>query len=1007
MKKHFFIGLITLLMLVFALTIVNKAQAAIGTGGATCTNQSKTAETSFTCTVATENFDAGNIAVMWFASDNIASIDGDDPLLSVTDSSGNCWTVQRCFANASGATTCIATSKITTALTSGSGTITANFPQNITAKAMIVREFTVGAGNTIAITGTPQILANDGADPGSMTIAVASAQHLFVRSTALERPTGGAWSVTNINWTTTGCNGTTGGGAASNMDICGEFRIDTSTGDTSNPGGTNVDSASVFIAFDEVAAGAPVYKAAGIALSGTAGDVSPAWPAHAVNDIALLFVETTGGNAASLSVPAGFVEVTNSPQSTGTTTNGTRLTVFWARATSAAMTAPTVTHPTNNNHIYAQILTYCGVITTGDPWDVTGGSTDTGAGGSINVTSVTTTVTNTLIVQAVTRDNDNAPGAAFSAQTNANLTNIAERSDAGTSSGNGGGFAVWDGVKATTGATGTTNVTVTDTLNAFLTIALKPPPAAGAPSKLAFLQQPSHTVCNTTITPAVTVEIQDASGTRVTTATNSVDIAIGTNPVGGNLLGTTPVNAVAGVATFSDLKINAEGNGYTLTASTASASGLTGATSSSFNILAGACAYGATQCAGSRYGSNLGCDAGDVSLPSMSIAPTTPMTSCIGGETVVADLDVTVLFKVPAKYDIGIFISNDGKDPQPTPANGGAQSCKVAILPIPPEPQAFMNLDSNGGQDTCGDGEDSLSGVLRITNVSFLCQAATGSNGNLYIPYVVSWDQSKTPPGAVCTSIANPVPGAPSKCNAPKVLLGEGVVSVVVLPVITKTDNKTTLLPNESTTYTVAISNATGVTLTNAVFTDPSVTGLTVNTVTCATTGGASCPVSCTPNCDVVAMQVAGLTIPTMPVIAAQSITGITKANPAVLTYSGIDTYANGDKIKITGVQGMTEVNDREYTVANVNTVANTFQLSGINSTDYAAYSSLGEVREISTVTFTINAAVSATPPAIINNIATVTAGTAAASASDSTGGSGSGSGGGRVKVIKWREVFQ
>src|SRR5439155_100880 len=47
--------------------------------------------------------------------------------------------------------------------------------------------------------------------------------------------------------------------------------------------------------------------------------------------------------------------------------------------------------------------------------------------------------------------------------------------------------------------------------------------------------------------------------------------------------GTTSVNAVSGVATFSTLSINNAGNGYTLTAS---ASGLTGATSASFNITA-------------------------------------------------------------------------------------------------------------------------------------------------------------------------------------------------------------------------------------------------------------------------------------------------------------------------------------------------------------------------------------------------------------------------------------
>ncbi len=79
----------------------------------------------------------------------------------------------------------------------------------------------------------------------------------------------------------------------------------------------------------------------------------------------------------------------------------------------------------------------------------------------------------------------------------------------------------------------------------------------------------------------------------------------------------------------------------------------------------------------------------------------------------------------------------------------------------------------------------------------------------------------------------------------------------------------------------------------------------------------------------------------------AQDITAITKANPAVVTYSGSDTYANGDRVVITGVLGMTEVNNREFTVANVDTGANTFELSGINSTAYTTYTSGGTVAEI------------------------------------------------------------
>jgi hypothetical protein len=81
------------------------------------------------------------------------------------------------------------------------------------------------------------------------------------------------------------------------------------------------------------------------------------------------------------------------------------------------------------------------------------------------------------------------------------------------------------------------------------------------------------------------------------------------------------------------------------------------------------------------------------------------------------------------------------------------------------------------------------------------------------------------------------------------------------------------------------------------------------------------------------------------------TITNITQANPAVVTSSS-HGFSNGDKIIIRNVVGMTEVNNLVFTVGmtEVNnlvfTVAgattNTFQLSGINSTGYTAYTSGG-----------------------------------------------------------------
>jgi hypothetical protein len=76
----------------------------------------------------------------------------------------------------------------------------------------------------------------------------------------------------------------------------------------------------------------------------------------------------------------------------------------------------------------------------------------------------------------------------------------------------------------------------------------------------------------------------------------------------------------------------------------------------------------------------------------------------------------------------------------------------------------------------------------------------------------------------------------------------------------------------------------------------------------------------------------------------ARNITGITQANPGVVTYTGADP-ANGNIVYITGVVGMTQVNGLFFTVANVNAGANTFELSGVNTTGYTAWSSGGTVQ--------------------------------------------------------------
>jgi len=105
-------------------------------------------------------------------------------------------------------------------------------------------------------------------------------------------------------------------------------------------------------------------------------------------------------------------------------------------------------------------------------------------------------------------------------------------------------------------------------------------PNAGV--KLAFTVQPSNTIVDSSIVPAVVVTVEDANGTVASGSSALVTIAFGANPGGANLTGTATVGAVAGVATFPYLSLNLPGTGYTLAAT---ATNLTGATSTAFNVM--------------------------------------------------------------------------------------------------------------------------------------------------------------------------------------------------------------------------------------------------------------------------------------------------------------------------------------------------------------------------------------------------------------------------------------
>jgi hypothetical protein len=97
--------------------------------------------------------------------------------------------------------------------------------------------------------------------------------------------------------------------------------------------------------------------------------------------------------------------------------------------------------------------------------------------------------------------------------------------------------------------------------------------------------------------------------------------------------------------------------------------------------------------------------------------------------------------------------------------------------------------------------------------------------------------------------------------------------------------------------------------------------------------------------------------------VATEAITAITQANPAVVTAEG-HGFIDGDEVYLENIGGMTELNGGRYIINQL--TADTFELTGIDSTGFAAYTSGGTAHQ----TFVRTTLAAATP----NNTITWTA---------------------------------
>lgn len=202
--------------------------------------------------------EAGNLVIIGVAFDNTSTTSGNfNEITSVTDSvGGNTWTEGREVTRANGAaadgvTTAVFFSRLTNQIGT-SDTITVNLANTVTDEIFFLWEFTVGAD--VSVVGIDNHEFSGNGYGSSVTSGLSNVEHLHIMI-------GGKESNSTSNLTpTTNFTAMSAGRSRNNalaIRIAGEFRISTSTGETSNPThAITVDTASVFIALEEQAAAA-------------------------------------------------------------------------------------------------------------------------------------------------------------------------------------------------------------------------------------------------------------------------------------------------------------------------------------------------------------------------------------------------------------------------------------------------------------------------------------------------------------------------------------------------------------------------------------------------------------------------------------------------------------------------------------------------------------------------------------------------------------------------------
>jgi trimeric autotransporter adhesin len=339
----------------------------------------------------------GNYLIARVALDN-AGASGAAPTLSVSDPRSNTWTVAGPAnidpgAASAGATCYIAYAKITSALSNGDD-ITFTYDVSVTAKAIVVEEWTnIHATTPVAVAATT---ATGTSTTPSISRTPTAAAQLFYGALAVEGPTGDTYTedtdTTDGSWVTLTRLSTTSGTATNNQTINGVAKlVSGTTAQTWNPTITSRDWAQVALVLAAAVVATDV-NAENVALAGTAEtpSVGVGVPAENVAIVAAAQDATVTTGGAPVSVNA------ENAAATGIAQDAALISAPGAEAGAIAATAvdPTATINASSENAAATATAQdptvvVGVLVTAECASATGASQDATGRIAIGAESIT------------------------------------------------------------------------------------------------------------------------------------------------------------------------------------------------------------------------------------------------------------------------------------------------------------------------------------------------------------------------------------------------------------------------------------------------------------------------------------------------------------------------------------------------------------------------------------------------------------------------------------------